>query len=46
MKRMGHATDNMLKTVYQHAMRDKVDEFSERIDEHMAALYSKAKETS
>lgn len=39
MKRMGHSTDNMLKTVYQHTMRDKEDEFSDVIDSHMESLY-------
>ena len=40
MKRMGHATDNMLKTVYEHAMIDKVDSFNSAIDIHMANLIS------
>ena len=39
MKRMGHATDNMLKTVYQHTLSDKEDTFAKTIDEHMAELY-------
>ena len=39
MGRMGHKTDNMLKTVYQHEMRDKADEFSDLIDAKMAELY-------
>ena len=38
MKRMGHATDNMLKTVYEHTMVDKVDSFNNIIDIHMASL--------
>lgn len=46
MKRMGHKTDNMLKTVYQHTMRDKEDEFSDRIDEKMVSLYESAHEIS
>lgn len=33
-QRMGHQTDNMLKTVYEHTMRSKEDEFAERIDEY------------
>lgn len=33
-KRMGHQTDNMLKTVYEHTMRSKEDEFADRIDEY------------
>lgn len=39
MKRMGHKTDNMLKTVYQHTMIDKEDEFSNKIDEQMRRIY-------
>lgn len=33
-QRMGHQTDNMLKTVYEHTMRAKEDEFADRIDEY------------
>ncbi len=40
MKRMGHKTDNMLKNVYQHTIRDKEDEFSDRIDTKMEELYN------
>lgn len=32
MRRMGHSTDNMLKTTYQHTLRAKEDEYAERID--------------
>ena len=39
IKRMGHATDNMLKTVYQHTMKNKEDEFGKRIDKKMRKLY-------
>ena len=39
MKRMGHKTDNMLKNVYQHTMKNKEDEFSDLIDEKMEELY-------
>lgn len=46
MKRMGHKTDNMLKRVYQHTMRDKEDEFADRIDEKMAKLYKSALENA
>lgn len=31
-KRMGHSTDNMLKTVYQHTMKHKEDEYADLID--------------
>lgn len=41
MKRMGHATENMLKTVYQHTMKEKEDEFANLIDEHLEELYNK-----
>ena len=40
MQRMGHKTDNMLKTVYQHTQRAKEDEFSDLIDEKMRELYN------
>lgn len=39
MKRMGHKTDNMLKNVYQHTMRDKEDNFANLIDAKMLMLY-------
>lgn len=32
MERMGHATNNMLKTVYQHTMKDKQNEISETLN--------------
>ena len=38
MKRMGHKTDNMLKNVYQHTIRDKEDTFATLIDDHMTEL--------
>lgn len=31
-KRLGHKTDNMLKTVYLHTMQSKEDEFADAID--------------
>lgn len=39
MQRMGHTTDNMLKTVYQHTMKDKEDEFSDLIDDKMRKIF-------
>ena len=42
MKRMGHSTDIMLKTVYQHVMRDKEDYFSNIMDSHLSVLYQSA----
>lgn len=38
MKRMGHKTDDMLRKVYQHTIRDKEDRFSEIIDAQMNSL--------
>lgn len=40
MRRMGHKTDHMLKTTYEHVMRDKEDTFSELIDSHMSSLHT------
>ena len=40
MKRMGHKTEYMLQNVYQHAMRDKEDEFGDLIDKQMEKLYN------
>lgn len=34
MERMGHATNNMLKTVYQHTMRAKQDEVADVVDNY------------
>lgn len=39
-ERMGHATDNMLKTVYEHVMRGKEDGYAERIDEYFEGITS------
>lgn len=41
MRRMGHKTDNMLKTTYEHVMRDKEESFSDLIDAHMSDLHTK-----
>ena len=43
MRRMGHATDNMLKTVYQHTMDDKQIEFDNLIDSKMSELFQKSR---
>lgn len=40
MKRMGHKTDNMLKNVYQHTIREKEDTFATLIDDHMTELFA------
>lgn len=37
MERMGHASNNMLKTVYQHTMKDKQDEVADLLDQYFAA---------
>lgn len=34
MERMGHATNNMLKTVYQHTMRSKQEEVADVVDNY------------
>lgn len=39
-QRMGHQTDNMLKTVYEHTMRSKEDEFADRINEYFEAKFT------
>lgn len=36
MERMGHATNNMLKTVYQHTMASKHDEVADIIDSYFS----------
>lgn len=33
-RRMGHATDNMLKTVYLHTIKDREDMFADKIDSY------------
>lgn len=40
-QRMGHSTDNMLKTVYQHTMQKKEDEYADLIDGYYKALMTK-----
>lgn len=34
MERMGHATNNMLKNVYQHTMKEKQDEVADLVDNY------------
>lgn len=36
MERMGHATNNMLKTVYQHTMKSKQDEVAEKVNNYFS----------
>ena len=38
MERMGHATNNMLKTVYQHTMQEKEDSVDAALSEYFNAL--------
>lgn len=40
IKRLGHKTDNMLKTTYRHTMRDKEDSFSDLIDQQMESIFA------
>lgn len=48
MERMGHATNNMLKTVYQHTMKSKQEEVAEVVDSYfekkLLANYSQENE--
>lgn len=39
MKRMGHKTNDMLRRVYQHTMRDKEDAYANIIDAQMISLF-------
>ena len=36
MERMGHATNNMLKTVYQHTMKEKRQEVDDIVDKYFS----------
>ena len=37
-QRMGHATENMLKTVYQHTMDTETKKYNDRIDQYFSCL--------
>lgn len=37
-QRMGHATENMLKTVYQHTMDEETKKYNDRIDAYFSGL--------
>lgn len=39
MKRMGHATNNMLKTTYQHTIKEKEMEYDQRVDACFGRLF-------
>ena len=38
MKRMGHATNNMLKTTYQHVIKEREAEYDQQIDSYIQSL--------
>lgn len=38
-ERMGHATDNMLKTTYQHTIKEEMKRYDEKIDERFKSLF-------
>ena len=40
MQRMGHATPNMLKTIYQHIQDEKQRSVSELIDSKVDTLFT------
>ena len=40
MKRMGHATNNMLKTTYQHTIKEKEQKFDAQIDEEFSKFFT------
>ena len=43
MKRMGHATSNMLKTTYQHTIKEKENAFDKIIDGHFEGIFDPKK---
>lgn len=40
IKRLGHKTDNMLKTTYRHTLLNKEDPFADAIDQQMLKVFS------
>lgn len=38
MERMGHATPNMLKTVYQHTMQEKQRDVADKVNDYFTAM--------
>lgn len=38
MKRIGHATNNMLKTTYQHTIKEKEIEYDQKIENYIGSL--------
>jgi len=41
MERMGHATNNMLKTVYQHTMQKKENSVDASLNHYFSTAYKK-----
>lgn len=41
MERMGHATNNMLKTVYQHTMQEKENSIDASLNDYFSTTYNK-----
>lgn len=41
MERMGHATNNMLKTVYQHTMQETEDKIDASLNDYFSTAYDK-----
>ena len=39
MKRMGHATNNMLKTTYQHTIKEKEIEYNTKLENYLDELF-------
>lgn len=44
MERMGHATNNMLKTVYQHTMSEKTQQVNDQVNNYFSNLVAHSKE--
>lgn len=40
-ERLGHATDNMLKTVYQHTMQNKRQELDNKLDDYFGVFFKR-----
>ena len=38
MERMGHASTNMLKTVYQHTMQETREQVADMVDDYFSKL--------
>lgn len=42
IKRLGHKTDNMLKTTYRHTLKNKEDPFADLINQQMESLFKES----